>query len=418
MTTETTSFDTYKLPDYLLAALQKTGIASPTPVQEKAIPVVAEGRDLVAQSRTGSGKTLAFLLPQLAKVDPQKKDPQVLILAPTRELASQLDATFKEYGAGGEIRSLALLGGANVERQIERLKKDKPHVLVGTPGRVAELIAKRKLKVHEVKSITVDEVDQMISLGFAGDVEKIISSTLRDRQLLFFSATMSEEAKKFALKWMQHPVLIEAEGGSMLGRIEHVWFGTGKEDKPDTLRRLVRAYDTERGIVFVSDPDRVWWLVHKLRDLGLSAEGMHGEAAKIQREQAMNGFREGKFQLLLTTDLGARGLDVENVTHVFHYDPAPDAEHYVHRAGRTGRGTQSGVSVSIVTPDEKFILQKFEKALGIKILSKGIDQGKIFTKRPGRTVPNGQAAGKKGKSKQKAKSASPNKGKRGGNKRG
>lgn len=378
----TNSFSTYNLPEYQLAALEKLGIAIPTPVQDEAIPLIQAGRDVVAQSQTGSGKTLAFLLPQLQKIDTAKRDVQVLVLAPTRELTVQIESAIREMTVGSEIRSLALVGGANIDRQLEKLR-EKPHIIVGTPGRILEIQSRKKLKVHEVKSITVDEVDQMLELGNIEDVKKIVWSTLRDRQLLFFSATISAEAREIAQKWMNDPVFIEAKQGEHMGRINHVWFGTQKQDKPDTLRRLVRAYEVNRAIVFVNEGDRVWWLVRELNEMGLTAEGMHGDAAKIQREKAMNGFRDGKFQLLVTTDLGARGLDVEGVTHVFHFDPATDAEHYVHRAGRTGRGTNSGLSVNIVAPEEKFIMRKFETALGIKIFSKGLEQGKIVTRRPG-----------------------------------
>ncbi|MGZ6525480.1 MAG: DEAD/DEAH box helicase, partial [Tumebacillaceae bacterium] len=370
MTTVTSTFDTYGLPDYQLAALEKAGIKTPTPIQEQAIPLIQQGRDVVGHSQTGTGKTLAYLLPQLQRIDTAKRDLQVLILAPTRELTMQIEGAIQQYTEGSEIRSLALVGGANIDRQLERLK-EKPHIVVGTPGRVNDILKRKKMKVHEVKSITVDEVDQMLDMGFMGEVDAIVKSTLRDRQLLFFSATVSADSKRIAQKWMKEPIFIKAERGEQAGQIEHVWFGTGKEDKLDTLRRLVRAYNAERAMVFVNETKRVWWAVQELRKLGLTADGMHGEAAKIQREQAMSGFREGKFQLLITTDLGARGLDVEGVTHVFHLDPATDADHYVHRAGRTGRGTASGVSVSIVTPDEMFIIRKFEKALDITIQSKG-----------------------------------------------
>lgn len=398
----TNSFSTYNLPEYQLQALQKMGITIPTPVQSEAIPLIQEGRDIVAQSQTGSGKTLAFLLPQLQKIDTSKRDIQVLVLAPTRELTVQIESAIREVTAGSDIRSLALVGGANIDRQLEKLR-EKPHIVVGTPGRILEIQSRKKLKVHEVKTITVDEVDQMLELGNIEDVKKIVWSTLRDRQLLFFSATMSEEAREIAKRWMTDPVFIEAKKGDHMGRIDHVWFGTAKQDKPDTLRRLVRAYDVNRAIVFVNEGDRVWWLVRELQDMGLTAEGMHGDAAKIQREKAMNGFRDGKFQLLVTTDLGARGLDVEGVTHVFHLDPATDAEHYLHRAGRTGRGTQSGLSVSIVAPEEKFIVRKFENALGIKVFSKGIDQGKIFTKRPGTRPAPSAGKDKSGKGKKAGK---------------
>jgi len=374
-------FDPYELPAFLLANLQRDGIQEPTPVQAQAIPLVQAGRDIVAQSQTGSGKTLAFLLPLLQKIDVSKRDAQVLLLAPTRELAVQIEATARKYSEGSEIRTQALVGGANIDRQLEKLR-EKPHVIVGTPGRVVEILERKKLKVHEVKTIVLDEVDEMIASGLIRDVEKLIKSTLRDRQLLFFSATVSQSARQFAQQWMKEPEFLTAEAGGVLGKIEHVWFGTAKVDKPDTLRRLVRAYEAERAMVFVNDPDRVWWLVKEMRDMGFTAEGMHGDAAKIQREKAMSGFREGRYQLLVATDLGARGIDVEDVSHVFHFDPAPDPEHYVHRAGRTGRGTKSGVSVSIMAPDEKFIIGKFERALKIRIWPKGLEQGKIVKRNP------------------------------------
>ncbi|ASS74264.1 hypothetical protein CIG75_04200 [Tumebacillus algifaecis] len=401
----TTSFHTYELPDYQLQALQKAGITAPSPIQEQAIPLILSGQDVVGKSRTGTGKTLAYLLPQLMKIEVEKRSLQVLILAPTRELTMQIEGAIKQYTEGSEIRSLALVGGGNIDRQIEKLK-EKPHIVVGTPGRIKEIIGRKKMKVHEVKSITIDEVDQTLELGFLKDVDAIIKSTMRDRQLLFFSATVSAETKKIANEWMKSPVFLETETGAMIGTISHVYFSTGKQDKPDTLRRLVRAYDVNRAMVFVNENKGLWWLVQEMRKLGLTAEGLSGEAAKIQREQALSAFRDGKAQLLITTDVGARGLDVEGVTHVFHYDPAIDADHYVHRAGRTGRGTQSGVSVSILTPDEKFIIKKFEKALDLRIFAKGLEQGKIVTRRPG-TAPKPEVATgpKKGK-------RNPNKGKK------
>jgi ATP-dependent RNA helicase DeaD len=397
----TVSFHTFELPEYQRKALEKAGIKEPTPIQEQAIPLILEGRDVVGKSRTGTGKTLAYLLPQLSKIDAQKRLLQVMILAPTRELTVQIEGAIRQYAEGSGIRSLALVGGANIERQIEKLK-EKPHIIVGTPGRVKDILARKKMKVHEVKSVTIDEVDQMVELGFMQDVEAILKSLMRDRQLLFFSATMSDQAKKIAKDWMRDPVFLETEAGAMIGKIDHVFFTTGKDDKPDTLRRLVRAYNVNRAMVFVKEAKGLWWLVQEMRKLGISAEGLHGEAAKIQREQAMSGFRDGKFQLLITTDVGARGLDVEGVTHVFHYDPAIDPEHYLHRAGRTGRGTQSGVSVSIITPEEKFIIRKFEKALGIRIFAKGLEQGKIVTRRPGSAPKSAGRPAAKRKSKSAA----------------
>lgn len=407
VTTATESgFAAYGLPEFQMAALQKAGFDRPTPIQKQAIPLIQTGRDVVGHAATGSGKTLAFLLPQLQRIDASKRELQVMVLTPSRELAVQIESEIRQYTADSEVRSLALVGGANIDRQLEKLK-EKPHIIVGTPGRVIDIYKRKKLKLHEVKSITIDEIDQMLALGSMGDVEALVKSTQRDRQLLFFSATVSSEAQKIARAWMKDPVFLSAERGENAGKIEHVWFGTGQEDKLDTLRRLVRAYGAERAIVFVNETKRVFWAVQELRKLGLTVDGLHGEAAKIQREQAMNGFREGKYELLVTTDLGARGLDIEGLTHVFHLDPASTPEHYVHRAGRTGRGMASGVSVSILAPDERFIARKFEKALGITIRSMSIEQGKITGRRQSSPTAGGgkgsAGKGNGGKSKGKPK---------------
>jgi len=395
-TTIESGFAAYGLPEFQMAALQKSGFDRPTPIQKQAIPLIQAGRDVVGHAATGSGKTLAFLLPQLQRIDASKRELQVMVLTPSRELAVQIESEIRQYTEGSEVRSLALVGGANIDRQLEKLK-EKPHIIVGTPGRVIDIYKRKKLKLHEVKSITIDEIDQMLALGSMGDVEALVKSTQRDRQLLFFSATVSSDAQKIARTWMKEPVFLSAERGENAGTIEHVWFGTGQEDKLDTLRRLVRAYNSERAIVFVNETKRVFWAVQELRKLGLTVEGLHGEAAKIQREQAMNGFRDGKYELLVTTDLGARGLDIEGLTHVFHLDPASTPEHYVHRAGRTGRGTASGHSVSILAPDERFIARKFEKALGIQIRPMSIEQGKITGRRQSSPTAGG-GKGSAGKS--------------------
>jgi superfamily II DNA/RNA helicase len=357
--------------------LARHGIAEPSPIQREAIPAALAGKDLLAQSQTGTGKTLAYLLPILERIDPSEKELQAVVLSPTRELGVQIAAEIEKYGAPAGIRGQALIGGAALSRQVDRLKLH-PHLIVGTPGRIAELLRMRKVKMHRVRTIVIDEADQMFALGSAKEAEEIVESALRDRQLLFFSATLPAEVRRMAGRWMRSPKEIEIDPGQRTaGGIEHLAFVCEERERTDTLRRLIRLYDPKSALAFVNDLDVIAEVAAKLQHAGLSADALYGDAPKQERTTLLNRFRTGKLRTLLATDVAARGLDIEGLTHVFHLQPALDAEHYVHRAGRTGRMGRSGLSVSIVTEQELFIIRKFEKQLGIVIHQKAMYKGKV-----------------------------------------
>jgi ATP-dependent RNA helicase DeaD len=271
----------------------------------------------------------------------------------------------------------SLIGGTAISRQLEKLRMH-PHIVIGTPGRILELIKTRKLKMHQIKSITVDEVDQVFDLGSLKEVEDIIKSAPRDRQIVFLSATIPKAIQTMAFRWMKEPVNIQVQSAQRTSdTLEHLYIVCEERDKIDTLRRVVRHYNPKSAIVFINQINSVAELTAKLKYAHLSIEALYGEADKQERAAVLNGFREGKFQLLLATDVAARGLDIKGLTHVINFDTPTDADHYLHRAGRTGRMGKSGTAISIITSKETFIMHKFEKSLGIHIAPKSMVKGQI-----------------------------------------
>ncbi|MBU5440881.1 DEAD/DEAH box helicase [Paenibacillus sp. MSJ-34] len=391
------TFQDLHIAEPFISQLAERNITEPSPVQIEAIPAMMEGKDVIAQSQTGTGKTLAYLLPLLQRIDTGKKNPQVLVLAPTQELAMQIVRVAETYGERSGVTVQALIGGAALKRQVEKLKLH-PQLAIGTPGRVLELIRMRKLKMHEVRTIVVDEVDQIFRLGAAKDTEEIFKSALRDRQLAFFSATMTGQIRSIAQEWMTEPVTIGIEPDKRIApTIEHLYFVCEERDKIDTLRRLVRLYEPKSAIVFVNDTDSIAEWTEKLQYVGLTAEPLYGDANKQERAQVLRRFREGQCQLLIATDVAARGLDIEGLPFVFNADPPLDAEHYVHRAGRTGRMGKKGTAVTIITGRERFIIEKFAKQLQIDIREKVMYSGKVHP--AGERIRRNQGAGKRQKSK-------------------
>lgn len=371
-------FESLNIQQKYVERLQQHGITEPSPIQQQAIPVMLSGKDVIAESQTGTGKTLAYLLPLLERIDVSNKALQALIIVPTRELGMQIMREIEMLTEGTELVAQALIGGVAVQRQIEKLRLH-PQLVVGTPGRVLELIKIRKLKMNEVKTIVVDEVDQVFDLSSSVEVETIFKSALRDRQIVFFSATMPPSIEKVAATWMNEPVRVKVEALQRTAdTLEHIYFLTEERERIDTLRRIVRIYNPKSAIVFVNEINSLAEVVAKMQYVGLSIEAIYGEADKLERARVLNSFREGKFQLLLATDIAARGLDIKELTHVINLDPPIDADHYVHRVGRTGRMGRHGTAISIVTPKERFIMNKFEKALGITIEEKAMFSGMIL----------------------------------------
>lgn len=372
------SFAAIGIQEDLVARLSEFGITDPSPVQEQTIPLLLEGRDVLAASQTGTGKTLAYLLPLLQGIHPEKRVVQKLVLAPTQELAMQILREAERYGSHRGIKVMGLIGGAAIKRQIDKLR-EHPQLVVGTPGRVKELISLRKLKMHEVTTIVIDEADQMFQLSGAGEVAKIVSSALRTRQLVMLSATIGPETQALAAREMKNPAEVGIDPGVMTAAsLEHHYVVAEERNKIDMLRRVIRHYNPQRAIVFVNATEDIAEVEAKLNHLGLTAAALYGDADKVTRSNVLARFRDGKFRVLVASDVAARGLDIENLTLVVSFDPAFDSEHYVHRAGRTGRMGKRGLSVTIVTEQQTFIMRKFARELNITLEEKEMTHGKVL----------------------------------------
>ncbi|WP_342562811.1 DEAD/DEAH box helicase [Paenibacillus sp. FSL R7-0345] len=402
------SFAAIGIQEDLVARLAEFGITAPSPVQEQTIPLLLEGRDVLAASQTGTGKTLAYLLPLLQGINPEQRVVQKLVLAPTQELAMQILREAERYGDHRGIKVMGLIGGAAIKRQIDKLR-EHPQLVVGTPGRIRELIGLRKLKMHEVSTIVIDEADQMFQLSGAGEVAKIVSSALRTRQLVMLSATIGPETKALASREMKNPAEIGIDPGVMTAQtLEHHYVVTEERNKVDMLRRIIRHYNPKRAIVFVNATEDIAEVEAKLNHLGLTAAALYGDADKVTRSNVLAKFRDGKFRVLVASDVAARGLDIEELTLVVSFDPAFDAEHYVHRAGRTGRMGKRGLSVTIVTEQQTFIMRKFARELNIQLEERAMSAGKVLAADEVRKPALGRGEGDAG---QRRESAAPRGGK-------
>lgn len=393
-----TSFEHLGIASTLIEALKKEEITTPTAIQEKTIPLVLANRDVVGQSETGSGKTLAYLVPLFQKIDPLKRETQALILTPTHELALQVHRQFESLSlhlgerntgggaiegspAAGRITSAPLIGNVNITRQIERLK-ERPQLLVGSAGRVLELIQKRKISSQTIRTIVLDEADRLLDEKNESTVQAVIKTTLKDRQLLLFSATLPPTTLEKASKLLKDPVIIRAtEKASVAPLITHQYFTCEQRDKLEVLRKLVRSINPARGLIFINKSEEIDLTVERLTFHGLNAQGIHGSSIKTDRKKAMEEFRTGKTQLLVASDLAARGLDIKGVTHIFNLDMPEDPQLYLHRVGRTGRAGHTGIALSIVTKRELPLVRKVENAFNISLDPKEIYKGKIMDSR-------------------------------------
>jgi ATP-dependent RNA helicase DeaD len=395
------SFEQLHVSPVYINKLREGNVSEPTAIQSEAIPVLSEGKDAIVQSQTGTGKTLAYLLPALQRIDPEQKQLQVIILVPTRELGVQIMQQIDELVQGETIIAQSLIGGAAITRQLEKLKLH-PHIVVGTPGRIMELMKLRKLSLHHIKTAIVDEVDQVFELGSMNEIEAILKGMQKSRQIVFVSATIPDSIAQVSHRWMSDAVTIQVNPHQRTAEtLEHFYFVCEEREKIDTLRKLVRLINPSFAIVFVNATADIAEVVGKLQFVGLSVEALYGEASKQDRAKVMHDFRDGKFQLLLATDIAARGLDIEAVTHVFHLDLPMGPDYYLHRVGRTGRMGRKGTAISIVSPKELFIIAKFEKALGIAIVPKAMYQGRMIDP----AQDHGAAAGRSRKSAARTASA-------------
>ena len=363
----------------LAKALEKDGIVAPTPVQSKTIPEAIQNKDLIVQSETGTGKTLAYLLPLFHKVDPTKKEMQAIILAPTHELALQIQKQIERLSHNSEVKvtSTPIIGNVNIERQIDKLK-ERPNIIVGSSGRILELIKKKKIAAHTVKTIIIDEADRLFDEHNIESVKAVIKSTMKDRQLLVLSASISKKAEDKAKELMKEPEIIRSEEKTSVPEtIEHICFVAEQRDKIDVLRKLIRILNPQKALAFVSNGNDLSVLVEKLKFHKVDAEGIQGTDFKLERKKVMDDFRSGKLQLLVATDLAARGIDIENLTHVFNMNIPEQPNDYLHRAGRTGRKGNKGVCISIVSPREYELIRQISNRFNITFIQKDIKMGEI-----------------------------------------
>lgn len=366
-------FDKLRLNPSLIEGLKNAEITVPTEIQLKVIPLALENRDIIGQSETGTGKTLAYLLPVFQKTD-IGKGMQAILLAPTYELAIQIKREIEKLAKNSDVpvTSAILIGDVNIKRQIEKLK-EKPNIIVGSPGRIFELLEKRKINGQSIKTIVIDEADRLLDKNNLEIVRKIIKSTQKEKQLLLFSATITNQTIDLAKEHMYEPEIIKAEGKPLTpGTITHICFGSEYNNKTEVLRRLVNFFRPERAMVFIHKGEDIARMTEKVKYHGLKARGLHGSLEKEERKKAIEDFRKGNIQLLIVTDMAARGLDIKGITHIFNLDIPESSRDYLHRVGRTGRAGQNGLAVSIVTKKEIEFIKKFEKELKINIYLKEV----------------------------------------------
>ncbi|WP_235070354.1 DEAD/DEAH box helicase [Turicibacter sp. TJ11] len=375
------SFEALGLNASIVEGLIKQNITTPTAIQAQAVPVILSHQDVIAQSHTGSGKTLAFVAPLFQKVDTSKREMQVLILAPTHELVMQIDQQIKllATNSGEAVTSTTIIGGANIEKQIKKLKDTKPHFIVGTPGRILELIKKKKITAHTIKTIVLDEADSLLDNTNTKTIQDIIKTTLRDRQLCLFSASISENTSALAQSMMKEPVIIKASDEvEMNPNIQHYYLKGDRRDKFELLRKLIVAEEPTRALIFVNQNDSMQEIAEKLNFHKKETFMMRGNIKKEERKRALDAFRNGSIRLLISTDLTARGLDIPEVTHVIHLDCPANPNEYLHRAGRTARGYQSGKSICIITEKELSTLKKYQKKFKITFDEMTVSHGKFI----------------------------------------
>lgn len=347
----TYTFDTFGLSQRTASTLRHLGFTKPSPIQDQAIPPALAGKDIIGLANTGTGKTAAFLLPTIEKLlaDPQRGVMSVLVLAPTRELAQQIDEEFRRFSAGQKLYSTLVVGGANIMRQIQQVKRG-PHVIIGTPGRVKDLIDRRVLRLQTVNTFVLDEADRMCDMGFVKDIRTIESELPKERQTFCFSATMTADVKTIVEEFMREPVTISVVKSQTNDHIEQdVIHARDKAHKIELLTELLQLPEFEKVIIFGETKFGVQRLADNLTKSNLPAEAIHGNKSQSQRERALKSFKNDRVNILVATDVAARGIDINDVSHVINFDPPKQYDDYVHRIGRTGRAGKSGKALTFIS---------------------------------------------------------------------
>jgi ATP-dependent RNA helicase DeaD len=351
----------------ILEALHDVGYEVPSPIQEQAIPPLLEGKDVIGQAQTGSGKTAAFGLPMIEYVDPSEQEPQALVLTPTRELCIQVTQALRAYGSRRGVDVVAVFGGAPIRTQQSQLRAGG-HIVVGTVGRVKDLISRHALMLHSCRFVVLDEADEMLDLGFIEDVERILSLTPSSRQTALFSATMPPPIRRLAERYLYDPVTVKVKAATLtVDTVEQFALEVKPRDKVDRLIEVLQSERPTQAIVFVRTKIRCEELYRKLRDRGMDVRALHGDMTQGARDGVMISFKDGRLPLLVATDVAARGLDISDVSHVINFDVPTSPDVYVHRIGRTARVGRSGRAITLFEPRQRKEIEAIERHAGVKL---------------------------------------------------
>jgi ATP-dependent RNA helicase DeaD len=362
-----TTFAELGLPPEIREPLVDLGYEAPTPIQEQTIPLLLEGRDVMGQAQTGSGKTAAFGLPMLSYVDPREQEVQGLVLTPTRELCIQVTQALRAYGARKGVDVVAVFGGAPIRTQQAQLRGGG-HVVVGTVGRVKDLISRHSLMLHACRFVVLDEADEMLDLGFLEDVERILALTPGSRQTALFSATMPAEIRRLAAQYLYDPVTIKVKTATLtVDSVEQFAVEVNPREKAEVLAEVLAAERPAQALIFVRTKIRCDQLYRSLRDRGMNVKALHGDMTQGARDGVMISFKEGRTPLLVATDVAARGLDISTLSHVINFDVPMSPDIYVHRIGRTGRVGRSGRAITFYEPRQQRDVEAIERHAGVKL---------------------------------------------------
>ncbi len=360
-------FDDLRLAPNILEAVHDVGYESPSPIQEQAIPPLLEGSDMIGQAQTGSGKTAAFGLPLLQYVDPDEHEVQALVLTPTRELCIQVTQALRAYGKRKGVDVVAVFGGAPIRTQQAQLRAGG-QVVVGTVGRVKDLISRHSLVLHSCRFVVLDEADEMLDLGFLEDVEKILALTPSSRQTALFSATMPPEIKRLADQYLYQPVLIKVKSATLtVDTVEQFALEVKPREKADRLVEVLQSERPDQALVFVRTKIRCDQLYRTLRDRGMNVKALHGDMTQGSRDGVMISFKDGRLKFLVATDVAARGLDIAGISHIVNFDVPTSPDAYVHRIGRTGRVGRSGRAITFFEPRQARDIEAIESHAGVKL---------------------------------------------------
>jgi ATP-dependent RNA helicase RhlE len=362
------TFHEFKMSEPLLRAVRENGFAEPTPVQEQAIPSALQGRDILGTAQTGTGKTVAFLLPSIEKMLQKKgsKHPRMVVLAPTRELASQIADEASALSRFTSLRVIAVFGGVSIQRQTKRLRRGVD-LIVATPGRLLDHIKRGNVRFKDVEILILDEADRMLDMGFLPDIDKIVNKIPADRQTMLFSATMPQAIISLTYRYLKDPVRIEIDTAKPPEAIQQQIYPVPKHLKTPLLTELLKSKEVESALIFTRTKQAAVILTRKLRKTGLSVAEIHGDIHQQKRTRALARFRERKVRILVATNIAARGLDIEGISHVINFDVPDQSETYVHRIGRTARVQATGIAWTLVTPEDEPLIASIEFLLEKKI---------------------------------------------------